>query len=231
MSDITIDFTKFLLESKVLQFGDFTLKSGRKSPYFINAGAFNDGVKIAKLADFYAQMIVEKINKQVISEDIDTIFGPAYKGIPLAVSISSALSQYLNRPIGYTFDRKEAKDHGDGGLFVGTQLRDGMNVLMVDDVMTAGTAVREVVPKLYTAAAVNILGLALSVDRMEKTAQSNISAVQAVEQEYHFPVFAIANVEEIFTVASHVHNDENKPYCDEAIQRKAFDYLAQYKAE
>ena len=174
-------FTEFLLESQALKFGEFTLKSGRKSPYFINAGAFNDGRKIARLGAFYAEKIVEEIEAGNLPKDIDTVFGPAYKGIPLGVSTAIALTSAHGMEVGYTFDRKEKKDHGDGGMMVGTQLADGMKVLLVDDVMTAGTAVREVIPKLKAEANVEVIGLVLSVDRMEKTKDSDTSAVKAVE--------------------------------------------------
>ena len=129
-------FTEFLLESNALKFGDFTLKSGRKSPYFINAGAFDDGKKIAALGAFYAEKISQAIVHNTIPRNIDTVFGPAYKGIPLAVSTAIALTAGHNMTVGYTFDRKEKKDHGDGGWMVGTPLTDGMKVLLVDDVMT-----------------------------------------------------------------------------------------------
>ena len=177
------EFTQFLLECGALKFGSFTLKSGRQSPYFINAGSFNDGTRIARLGEYYAATIAAAQAAGVLPAHIDTVFGPAYKGIPLAVSTSMALAARHGQNMGYTFDRKEKKDHGDGGMFVGTQLTDGMSVLMVDDVMTAGTAVREVVPKLRAAANVNIVGLVLSVDRMEKTKDSDQSAVQAVHEE------------------------------------------------
>ena len=114
-------FTEFLLESNALKFGDFTLKSGRQSPYFINAGAFNDGRKIATLGAFYAEKIAEEIKAGHLPHDIDTVFGPAYKGIPLAVSTAIALTSGHGMQVGYTFDRKEKKDHGDGGMMVGTQ--------------------------------------------------------------------------------------------------------------
>ena len=177
-------FTEFLLESQALKFGEFTLKSGRKSPYFINAGAFNDGRKIARLGAFYAEKIVEEIEAGNLPKDVDTVFGPAYKGIPLGVSTAIALTSAHGMEVGYTFDRKEKKDHGDGGMMVGTQLADGMKVLLVDDVMTAGTAVREVIPKLKAEANVEVIGLVLSVDRMEKTKDSDTSAVKAVEAEF-----------------------------------------------
>ena len=213
-------FTAFLLESNALKFGDFTLKSGRRSPYFINAGAFDNGAKIAKLGTFYAEKISQAIVHNTIPRDIDTVFGPAYKGIPLAVSTAIALTSGHNMTVGYTFDRKEKKDHGDGGWMVGTPLADGMKVLLVDDVMTAGTAVREVIP----------VGLVLSVDRMEKTKDSDLSAVKAVEQEFGFPVLAIANVREIFAAAAVMRNPDGSPLLSQELLKRAEAYLAEYGA-
>lgn len=223
-------FTQFLLESNALKFGDFTLKSGRQSPYFINAGAFNDGRKIAQLGNFYAEKIQTEIDNERLPVHIDTIFGPAYKGIPLAVATSIALQLQDNVTVGYTFDRKEKKDHGDGGTMVGYPLQDGMNVLLVDDVMTAGTAVREVVPKLQAEADVNIVGLVLSVDRMEKTKDDDCSAIEAVERDLHIPVFAIANVHDIFAAGQQLLQSDGTPYVTQAIAQAADDYLAQYGA-
>ena len=207
-------FTEFLLESNALKFGDFTLKSGRKSPYFINAGAFDDGKKIAALGAFYAEKISQAIVHNTIPRNIDTVFGPAYKGIPLAVSTAIALTAGHNMTVGYTFDRKEKKDHGDGGWMVGTPLTDGMKVLLVDDVMTAGTAV----------------GLVLSVDRMEKTKDSDMSAVKAVEAEFGFPVLSIANVREIFDAAAKMKNPDGTPLLSHDIQQRAAAYLEEYGA-
>ena len=221
-------FTKFLLEAQALKFGEFTLKSGRKSPYFINAGAFNDGRKIATLGAFYAEKIAAEAGN--LPNDIDTIFGPAYKGIPLGVSTAIALTSGHGMEVGYTFDRKEKKDHGDGGMMVGTQLTDGMKVLLVDDVMTAGTAVREVIPKLKAEADVEVVGLVLSVDRMEKTKDSDTSAVKAVEAEFGFPVFAIANVREIFEAGQHIETADGTAYVTDEIKAAADAYLEQYGA-
>ena len=198
-------FTEFLLESNALKFGDFTLKSGRKSPYFINAGAFDDGKKIAALGAFYAEKISQAIVHNTIPRNIDTVFG-------------------------YTFDRKEKKDHGDGGWMVGTPLTDGMKVLLVDDVMTAGTAVREVIPKLKAEANVEVVGLVLSVDRMEKTKDSDMSAVKAVEAEFGFPVLSIANVREIFDAAAKMKNPDGTPLLSHDIQQRAAAYLEEYGA-
>ena len=230
MAQLHEDFTKFLLDSGALKFGDFTLKSGRQSPYFINAGAFDDGMKIASLGDYYAQRIVAAIKDGVLSSNIDTVFGPAYKGIPLAVSTSIALTNNYNMPVGFTFDRKERKDHGDGGMMVGKPLKDGMKVLLVDDVMTAGTAVREVLPKLKAEANVQVVGLILAVDRMERTKDSELSAVKAVEQEFGFPVLPIANVREIFDAAKRISNSNGEPVMNQQLADCAAKYLLQYGA-
>ncbi|MEE1296211.1 MAG: orotate phosphoribosyltransferase [Bifidobacterium sp.] len=224
-------FTRFLLESGALKFGEFTLKSGRRSPYFINAGAFDDGRKIATLGAFYAEKIQTEIDNGKLPVRIDTIFGPAYKGIPLAVATSMAMQLNYGVTVGYTFDRKEAKDHGDGGIMVGRPLEDGNRVLLVDDVMTAGTAVREVVPKLKAQADVEIVGLVLSVDRMEKTKDSDVSAVKAVEDEFGFPVLAIANVRQIFEAGQQLRkSDGTGPVVDEGIAKAAEEYLDRYGA-
>ena len=230
MAQLHEDFTKFLLDSGALKFGDFTLKSGRQSPYFINAGAFDDGGKIASLGDYYAQRIVAAIKDGVLSSNIDTVFGPAYKGIPLAVSTSIALTNNYNMPVGFTFDRKERKDHGDGGMMVGKPLKDGMKVLLVDDVMTAGTAVREVLPKLKAEADVQVVGLILAVDRMERTKDSELSAVKAVEQEFGFPVLPIANVREIFDAAKSISNSNGEAVMNQQLADRADKYLLQYGA-
>lgn len=230
MAQLHEDFTKFLLDSGALKFGDFTLKSGRQSPYFINAGAFDDGMKIASLGDYYAQRIIAAIKDGVLSSNIDTVFGPAYKGIPLAVSTSMALTNNYNMPVGFTFDRKERKDHGDGGMMVGKPLKDGMKVLLVDDVMTAGTAVREVLPKLKAEANVQVVGLILAVDRMEHTKDSELSAVKAVEQEFGFPVLPIANVREIFDAAQKLTNSDGSAVMDDNLVSKAENYLQKYGA-
>ena len=214
-----------MVESHVLKFGSFTLKSGRQSPFFMNAGAYVTGEQLHRLGKYYAQAIHDNFGL-----DFDVVFGPAYKGIPLGVSTAIALTSAHGMEVGYTFDRKEKKDHGDGGMMVGTQLADGMKVLLVDDVMTAGTAVREVIPKLKAEANVEVIGLVLSVDRMEKTKDSDTSAVKAVEAEFGFPVFAIANVKEIFEAGQHIQNADGTPYVTPEIKAAADAYLEQYGA-
>lgn len=223
-------FTRFLLECGALNFGDFTLKSGRRSPYFINAGSFNDGRRIALLGEFYARAILQAVGEGIIPRDVDTVFGPAYKGIPLAVSTAIALGGAHGMNVGYTFDRKEVKDHGDAGMFVGTQLRDGMKVLLVDDVMTAGTAVRQVIPKLKAEADVTVVGLVLSVDRMERTGEGEGSAVQSVMKEFGFPVISIVNVKQIFQAARSMRREDGTPLLDPEVDRRAREYLTRYGA-
>ena len=153
-------FIKFMVDSGVLTFGDFTLKSGRKAPYFINCVNYKTGAQLAKLGEFYAECIKDN------DIPVETLFGPAYKGIPLAVSAVTALYNKFGINVSYCFDRKEAKDHGEGGMFVGKSLSDGEKVIIIDDVMTSGKALKESVPKLKGAADVDITGMVITVDRM-----------------------------------------------------------------
>lgn len=183
-------FIKFMVECGVLTFGEFTLKSGRKAPYFINCGNYKTGSQLEKLGEFYADCIVD--NKI----DFETLFGPAYKGIPLAVSTVVALSKKYNIDCSYCFDRKEVKDHGEGGMFVGKSLKDGEKVIIIDDVMTSGKALRESVPKLKSEADVNITGMVITVDRMEK-GQSEFSAVQEAKRDFGIDVYSIVNMNDI----------------------------------
>lgn len=185
------DFIRFMVDNGVLRFGEFTLKSGRKAPYFINTGNYKTGSQLKKLGEYYADCIAE--NK--ISAD--TLVGPAYKGIPLAVSAAIALSARYGSDLNYCFDRKEAKDHGEGGLFVGKQLEDGERVILIEDVMTSGKALREMLPKLEAAAKVEIAGMIISVDRMERGLESELSAVQEVYREFGVKVYSIVTMADI----------------------------------
>ncbi|MGQ4006302.1 orotate phosphoribosyltransferase [Francisellaceae bacterium CB300] len=183
-------FINFALKSQVLKFGEFTLKSGRISPYFFNAGLFNTGSQLATLADFYAKKIAESGIKY------DVLFGPAYKGIPLVAAISTVLALKYDIDMPYAFDRKEAKAHGEGGVFVGADMTN-KKVLLVDDVMTAGTAFFESQQKLKNINA-TIAGVALSIDRQEKAKDSDISATKKISQDFNIPVLAVTNFEEIY---------------------------------
>ncbi|MCM1055030.1 MAG: orotate phosphoribosyltransferase [Bacteroides sp.] len=185
------EFIKFMSDSGVLTFGDFTLKSGRKAPYFINAGKYMTGGQIAKLGGFYADCINEH------GFEADILFGPAYKGIPLAVSAVAALYSKYGRDLFYCFDRKEAKDHGEGGMFVGRQPKDGDRVIIIEDVMTSGKALREVLPKLQETANVKIETMIITVDRMERGLTSELSAVREVYRDFGVQVYSIVTIKDI----------------------------------
>ena len=184
-------FIKFMVDNGVLRFGEFTLKSGRIAPYFINTGNYKSGAQLARLGYYYAQCIE---NNKI---EADTLVGPAYKGIPLAVTTAVSLFNGFGKDMNYCFDRKEVKDHGEGGLFVGKQLTDGERVILIEDVMTSGKALREMLPKLKQTANVEIAGMVISVDRMERGLESNLSAVQEVYKEFGVKVYSIVTMTDI----------------------------------
>ncbi len=186
----TGEFIDFMRACDVLTFGDFTTKSGRKTPYFVNTGKYRTGSQIARLGAFYADAIVAR------GVGFDLLFGPAYKGIPLVVTTAIALSERHGLDLPFCFDRKEAKDHGEGGSLVGHKPQDGDRVLIIEDVTTAGTSVRETVPKLRAAADVSIAGLIVSVDRMERGATER-GALAELRDEYGLDAFAIATLDDI----------------------------------
>ncbi|WP_107727384.1 orotate phosphoribosyltransferase [Neisseria weaveri] len=189
MSDFRQDFLKFALAQNVLKFGEFTTKAGRQSPYFFNAGLFNDGASTLALAKFYAEAIIDS------KVEFDMLFGPAYKGIILAAATAMMLAEKgVNMPFAY--NRKEAKDHGEGGVLVGAPLKG--RVLIIDDVISAGTSVRESV-KLIEAEGATPAAVAIALDRMEK-GTGDKSAVQEVEQQYGLPVVAIANLKDLLAL-------------------------------
>ena len=190
-------FIKFMVDCGVLTFGEFTLKSGRKAPYFINCGNYKTGAQLAKLGEYYAECIKDS------NIPVETLFGPAYKGIPLAVSAVVALSNKFGIDVSYCFDRKEVKDHGEGGMFVGKTLTDGEKVVIIDDVMTSGKALRETLPKLRAAADVDIPGMVITVDRMEK-GTGELSAVQEAKRDFGVTVYSIVNMEDIINA---IEND------------------------
>ncbi|MEZ3453075.1 MAG: orotate phosphoribosyltransferase [Oscillospiraceae bacterium] len=185
------DFIKFMVDSGVLTFGEFTLKSGRLSPYFMNSGNYKTGAQLARLGGFYAECIHDN------GIEFDTLFGPAYKGIPLAVSTAVALYTKFGIDVNYCFDRKEAKDHGEGGCIVGKQLADGEKVVIIEDVMTSGKALREVMPKLKETANVDVAAMIIQVDRMEKGLNGDKSAVQEVSGEFGVNIYPIVNMNDI----------------------------------
>ena len=181
-------FIEFALARQVLKFGEFTLKSGRVSPYFFNAGLFNTGADLARLGGFYAAAL------QAAGLQYDVIFGPAYKGIPIATAVSVALFNQFNVDKPVCFNRKEAKDHGEGGVLVGASV-EGKKVWIIDDVITAGTAIREVVTILKNAGA-TIAGVLVALDRQEK-GQGQLSAIQEVQQELEIPVHALISMKDL----------------------------------
>ena len=187
MHDYQREFIEFALDHEVLRFGDFTLKSGRTSPYFFNAGLFNTGERLAELGRFYAAAIVDS------GVEFDVLLGPAYKGIPIASAAAVQLAVQHGRDVPWCFNRKEAKDHGEGGLVVGSPLEG--RVLVVDDVITAGTAIREVMERVDTAGA-QVAGIIVAVDRQER-GKGELSAIQEVERDFGVTVTAIVTLSQI----------------------------------
>jgi orotate phosphoribosyltransferase len=182
---------ELMVRSEVLRFGDFTAKSGRKTPYFVDAGRYRSGPQISQLARFYAQAI-----RSEFAGRCDVLFGPAYKGIPLVTATAMALYDDHGQDVGFCFNRKEAKDHGEGGVLVGHRLRDGDRVVIVEDVTTAGTSIRESVPLLQAAAKVELVGLVVAVDRMER-GLGDKSALSEVRENYGVKTVAIVTIEDI----------------------------------
>lgn len=191
MEDYKREFVEFLVRSGVLTFGEFVTKSGRRTPYFVNTGRFRTGEQIRRLGAFYAQAILAREGLA-----FDVLFGPAYKGIPLVVATSLVLAAEHGRDVGYCFDRKESKDHGEGGRLVGHELADGERVLLVEDVTTAGTSIRQTVPLLLAAARVELAGLVVAVDRQER-GRGEASALAEIAAEFGMPTFAIVTMDEI----------------------------------
>ena len=192
------DFVDFMLEIGALKFGEFTLKSGRVSPYFFNAGQFNQGSHLSRLGQFYAQAIESSGIK------FDVLFGPAYKGIPLAAAAAIALNDSFNRSVPYSFNRKEAKDHGEGGNIVGHPLEG--DILIIDDVITAGTAIREA-KYIIEASGANTKGVVVALDRQEK-GKGELSAIQEVEQNFGISVLSIINLSHIVDYLKASKNEE-----------------------
>ena len=197
------DFIDFMIEADVLTFGDFTTKSGRTTPYFVQTGKYRTGAQIRRLGEFYADAIEAKFG-----DGFDVLFGPAYKGIPLAVETAAALSS-RGRDVGFMFNRKEAKDHGEGGVLVGHVPGPGDRVLIIEDVTTAGTSIRETVPVLRAAADVELAGLIVSVDRMER-GTGDKAALAQVGEEFEMATHAIVTTEEIIEHANLSDEMESK---------------------
>ena len=217
------EFIEFMVASDVLKFGDFTLKSGRKSPFFMNAGAYVTGAQLKKLGEYYAKAIHDKYG-----DDFDVLFGPAYKGIPLAVVTAIAFSELYGKEIRYCSDRKEDKDHGaDKGAFLGSKLKDGDRVVMIEDVTTSGKSMEETVPIVRAQANVEIKGLMVSLNREEVGLGGKMGALQEVSETYGFPTRAIVSMSE---VTEYLYNKPYKGtvYIDDTLKQAIDAYYAQY---
>lgn len=222
------EFIEFMVDSGVLTFGDFVTKSGRNTPYFVNTGNYKTGAQAGKLGQFYSKCIVENMEKGLIPRDVKALFGPAYKGIPLSVATAIALSENFQMDLSYCFNRKEEKDHGEGGNMVGYKLQDGDKILIVEDVITAGTAIRETLPQIMAAANVEIAGLIVSVDRMER-GKGTKTAIQEIEEEFGIKTYPIVTVKEII---DELHGVEigGKVLIDDTMRRKMEEYMETYCA-
>jgi len=224
MEQYKIDFIEFMIDSNVLTFGDFTTKSGRKTPFFINAGNYKTGKQLKKLGEFYAKAI-----NATYGTDFDILFGPAYKGIPLGVTASIALDDLYDHNVSYCSNRKEMKDHGDKGILLGSKLADNDRVLIIEDVTTAGTSIYETMPILKTQADVDVIGLIISVDRMEK-GKGTCSALTELKDTFEMKTSAIVTMDE---VVAHLLNREinGKVYIDDAMKAAIDNYYSIYGAE
>ena len=217
------EFIEFMVDTRVLKFGDFTLKSGRKSPFFMNAGGYVTGSQLKKLGEYYAKAIHDRYG-----DDFDVLFGPAYKGIPISVVTAIAYSELYGKEVRYCSDRKEEKDHGaDKGSFLGSKLQDGDRVVMIEDVTTSGKSMEETVPKVRGAADVEIIGLMVSLNRMEVGLGGEKSALEEIKERYGFDAHAIVDMAE---VTEYLHN---RPYkgeiiIDDAMKASIDAYYEQY---
>lgn len=223
MQNYKTEFIDFMIECDVLKFGDFTTKSGRKSPFFINTGNFQSGTQLSKLGDFYATAI-----KEHFSDDFDILFGPAYKGIPLSVAASISLFKNYNIECSFSSNRKEMKDHGDAGVLLGSKPADKDRIIIIEDVTTAGTSIYESMPLLKSIADIDVKGLIIAVDRMEK-GKTELSALDELQKEFGFKAASIVNMEE---VVEHLYNKEinGKILINDEIKKSIDKYYEMYGA-
>ncbi len=218
------EFIEFMVDSNVLKFGEFTLKSGRKSPFFMNAGGYVTGTQLRRLGEYYAKAVHDNYGL-----DFDVLFGPAYKGIPLAVATTMAISELYGKDIRYCSNRKEVKDHGDTGILLGSKLQDGDRVVMIEDVTTSGKSIEETLPIIKAQGNVTVKGLMVSLNRMEK-GQSEKSALTEIKEKYGFDANAIVNMQE---VVEYLYNRpyKGKIYIDDTIKAAIDEYYQQYGAK
>lgn len=217
------EFIEFMIDCEVLKFGDFVTKSGRKTPFFVNTGFYRTGSQLARLGKYYARAI-----KDAFGLEFDVLFGPAYKGIPLTVTTSVAISEEYGKDVKYCSNRKEIKDHGDKGILLGSPISDGDKVVIIEDVTTAGTSIRETLPIIKEQGKVDVLGLVVSVDRMEKGTGSK-SALAEIAETFGLKTTAIVTMGE---VVEHLYN---KPYkgkiiIDDSLKNAIDEYYKQYGA-
>lgn len=219
------EFIEFMVDCEVLKFGDFTLKSGRKSPFFMNAGAYVTGAQLAQLGEYYAKAIHDNFGT-----DFDVLFGPAYKGIPLSVATTIAFSKLYGKEIRYCSNRKEAKDHGDTGILLGSKIKDGDRVVIIEDVTTSGKSIAETFPIIQAQGNVTILGLMVSLNRMEKGLETNQCALDEIQTKYGFPARAIVSMAEV-TDCLYNKPCKGKIVIDDAMKAAIDKYYEQYGAK
>ena len=218
------EFIEFMVDSGVLKFGEFTLKSGRKSPFFMNAGAYVTGAQLRRLGEYYAKAIHENFG-----DDFDVLFGPAYKGIPLSVATTIAYSALYGKEIRYCSNRKEVKDHGDVGILLGSKLKDGDRVVIIEDVTTSGKSIEETFPIIKAQGDVEIKGLMVSLNRMEKGLSGKVSALAEIKEKYGFEARAIVTMADVI---EHLYNRpyQGKIYIDDRLKAAIDTYYEQYGA-
>lgn len=216
------EFIAFMAKCGVLKFGEFTLKSGRKSPFFMNAGLYVTGSQLLRLGKYYAQAVHEHYG-----DDFDVFFGPAYKGIPLSVAAAIAYSELYGKEIRYCSNRKEVKDHGDKGILLGSSLKDGDRVVIIEDVTTSGKSIEETFPVIKAQADVEIKGLVVSLNRMERGLSTDKGALDELQDKYGFPANAIVTMEEVVEC---LYNKEcnGKVLIDDNIKNAIDEYYKQY---
>ena len=217
------EFIEFMVQSNVLSFGDFTTKSGRRTPFFINTGNYDSGEQLQKLGHYYAHVL-----ENSMPGEFNVLFGPAYKGIPLAAATSMVLASTYNRDIRFCFNRKEAKDHGEGGMLIGHKCVSGDRIAIIEDVTTAGTSVRESIPMLLSKQGVTVTGLVISVDRMEKGV-NGLSALTELRKDFGINTFSIVTLDDII---QHLHNKKinGKVIIDNIILKNINEYQKKYGA-
>lgn len=223
MQSYKTEFVEFLVRTGALTFGDFVTKSGRKTPYFINTGNYRLASQLEKLGAFYAQALIDNVGN-----NFDNLYGPAYKGIPLAVAAAIALHRNHSRDVSVTYNRKEAKDHGEKGTLVGHQYAGSERVVIIEDVITAGTSVRESMALLNANNNPDVVAVLVSVDRMER-GRGELSAIDETAQQFRLPVFAIVTIKDII---AHLHNRplDGKVYLDDPTKERIDAYLNRYGA-